>query len=139
MKEPNITVLCNQPSNGYLALVFTDEGMVMTSRCKVPDAYDGLVKAVSDLLLDCVDDVLSKHKKDQDEDEAEVYAAAMAVVHKSFSKSVQERMAVALTERRLQESGLSPMFAAMLAEGMHKLPGDFFKVDTDDEEMDDEE
>lgn len=137
MDKPNITLICDQPNNGYLAMVFTDRGIIISSKCKQGNAYDGLVHAVSDLLVDMAENLKSKPELTDDtmKDGGAVdeYIDTLQLVHSKFMVDVQSRMIIESTARQMEAVGLDKTFANLIAEGMTKFPGIFKAVDNSDD------
>ena len=137
MDTPNITLICDQPNNGYLAMVFTDKGIIISSKCKQGNAYDGLVHAVSDLLVDMSEKLKSKPELNDDTMKeggaVDEYIDALQSVHARFMEDVQSRMIIESTARQMEAVGLDKTFASLIAEGMTKFPGIFKAVDNSDD------
>jgi len=57
MKKPDsrITVITDIPNNGYAAMVFTDNSMHVSSRCRGSELFHGLVSLTADLLSESSD------------------------------------------------------------------------------------
>lgn len=137
MDTPNITLICDQPNDGYLALVFTDKGIVISSKCKQSNAYDGLIYAVSDLLVDMAEQLKSKPELNDDtmKDGGAVdeYIEALQSVYGKFMKDVKSRMITESTARQMEALGFDRIFANLIAEGRSKFPGIFKAVDNSDD------
>lgn len=138
MEKINVEVFCNTPNNGNLTLIFTDKGTLISSKCKKDDAYNGLIFATTDLLIDIAEMlaetiVETVEGEDEEDKQAKALATAMAEVRDSFMNSLSDAMMVEAGKRALAAKGLPEPFASMLAEGMAKFPGKFTPADHDEE------
>lgn len=138
--NPEISVFTPMPNNGYYALVFTDSGVAMSANCNKKDAYEGLLEACAQFLLDCIDDERpdfslfnGRELKPDEEAKIDRYAELVASAHAAFCNALKSRMAIGSTAKQLEASGLPPAFAKMLATGMEVFPGKFEKAFTDDD------
>jgi hypothetical protein len=138
--NPEISVFASMPNNGYYALVFTDSGVAMSANCKKQDAYEGLLEACAQFLLDCIEDErpdfsLFNGRELNPDEEAQIdkYAELVASVHESFCEALKSRLAIGSTTKQLEASGLPHIIAKMLATGMEAFPGKFEKAVTDDD------
>ena len=141
--NPEISVFTSMPNNGYYALVFTDSGVAMSANCKKQDAYEGLLEACAQFLLDCIEDKrpdinLFKGRNLNSDESAQVekYAELIASVHDTFCEALKSRLTIGSTTKQLEASGLPHILAKMLATGMETFPGEFEKAFTDDEDSD---
>lgn len=137
--RPEISVFTSMPNNGYYALVFTDSGMVMSASCNRKDAYEGLLEACAQFLLDCIDDkrpdfnLLTGHELNPDEEsQIDRYAKLIASAYDTFCMNLQSRLTVDSTTKQLEATGLPHIIAKMLATGMEAFPGKSEKDFTDD-------
>lgn len=144
--NPEISVFTSMPNNGYYALVFTDSGVAMSANCRRQDAYEGLLEACAQFLLDCIDDnrpdfsLFTGHELNPDENaQIDKYAELVASVHDSFCEALKSRLAIGSTTKQLEASGLPHIFAKMLATGMEAFPGKFEKAFADDCDEEDED
>lgn len=139
--NPEISVFTAFPNNGYLALVFQDNGVAFTANCKKKDAYEGLLEVCAHFLLDAIDDVRpniqelkqSSEMSDEDMEKIDRYAAAVAAAHSAFCQALESRLSIGSVAKQLEANGLPSVFAKMLATGMEMFPGKFERVDTDDD------
>lgn len=139
--NPEISVFTTFPNNGYLALVFQDNGVAFTANCKKKDAYEGLLEVCANFLLDIIDDVrpdvqeLKKSPEISDEDMEKIdrYATAVAAAHSAFCQALESRLSIGSVTKQLEASGLPHIFAKMLATGMEAFPGKFEKASNDDD------
>lgn len=145
--NPEISVFTTFPNNGYLALVFQDNGVAFTANCKKKDAYEGLLEVCANFLLDIIDDVrpdvqeLKKSPEISDEDMEKIdrYATAVAAAHSAFCQVLGSRLSIGSVTKQLEASGLPHIFAKMLATGMEVFPGKFKKASNDDCDEEDED
>ena len=145
--NPEISVFTTFPNNGYLALVFQDNGVAFTANCKKKDAYEGLLEVCANFLLDIIDDVrpdvqeLKKSPEISDEDMEKIdrYATAVAAAHSEFCQALGSRLSIGSVTKQLEASGLPHIFAKMLATGMEAFPGKFEKASNDDCDEEDED
>ncbi len=139
--NPDISVFTTFPNNGYLALVFPDNGVAFTANCKKEDAYEGLLEVCAHFLLDVVDDVrpdiheLEQNPEMSDEDMKKIdrYATAISAAHSAFCQALESRLSIGSMTKQLEATGLPHTFAKMLATGMEAFPGKFEKAFTDDD------
>lgn len=139
--NPEISVFTAFPNNGYLALVFQDNGVAFTANCKKKDAYEGLLEVCAHFLLDAIDDVrpniqeLKQNPEMTEEDMEKIdrYATAVAAAHAAFCQALESRLSIGSVAKQLEANGLPSIFAKMLATGMEMFPGKFERADTDDD------
>jgi len=145
--NPEISVFTTFPNNGYLALVFQDNGVAFTANCKKKDAYEGLLEVCANFLLDIIDDVRpdvqelkqSPEMSDEDLEKIDRYATAVAAAHSAFCQALESRLSIGSVTKQLEASGLPHVFAKMLATGMEAFPGKFEKASNDDCDEEDED
>ena len=137
--HPEISVFTSMPNNGYYALVFTDSGVAVSANCDRKDAYEGLLEACAQFLLDCIDNKRPDfsqfigHKLNPDENaQIDRYAGLVASVHTEFCEALKSRLAICCTARQLEESGLPSVFARMVATDLEARPEKSENVSTDD-------
>lgn len=137
--NPDISVFSTIPNNGYMAMVFTEDGVVMAADCKKKDIYRGLLEISAHFLLDSIDELRPKPGEEDYSEKADRYAEAVELAYDNYCEALHKGMTIDCTRRQLEDTGLPEPFASMLANGMEALPGEFKRVDDDeyDEEEDD--
>lgn len=140
MKEcPEITVISSKPNNGYLALVFTDDGVMFTSNCNREDAYNGLLRITADLLLECVESI--QQLPESKEDDIDKFMNVMMKAHLAYSTHLRDQMGKLMIEKRLVKSGMPELLANLIASKLEELSEELSKKldDTKDDAEDDAE
>jgi hypothetical protein len=132
--DSGITIISNEPNNGYIALVFTDKGVNMSSDCSLKDAYNGLIQVAADVIIDVASGITPPPSvKAKDEEEYDKKATAhikeLDKILEKFTRELKERIMIESAASQFKSTGMNDTFAHMLAEGMHKLPGVFEVVD----------
>lgn len=128
--DSGITIISNEPNNGYIALVFTDKGVNMNSDCSLKDAYNGLIQIAADVIIDVASSttpppsVKTENEEDYDKKATEHIKELDRVIGK-FTKQLKERVMIEATASQFKSTGMDDIFAHMLVEGMYKLPGIF--------------
>lgn len=146
MEQPAITILCDRPNNGYLALVFTDDGSILSSRCKMSDAYAGLVCAVSDLILDCAEqecpapdaEAMTDDSKEARQ-KTEKWLEEILDASSEFMSEVLSKLSVSITAKKLIATGVPEDAAPFLAEVMTKAAELKHRQETSDKEKEESE
>lgn len=138
--NPDISVFTSMPNNGYYALVFTDSGVMMSANCNRKDAYEGLLEACAQFLLDCIDDkrpefsLFTGHEPNSEENaQINEYANLVASVHNTFCEALKSRLTICSIAKQFESAGLPPAFAKMLATGVEALPEKSVKAFADDD------
>lgn len=138
--NPEISVITTFPNNGFLALVFQDNGVTFAADCKKKDAYEGLLEVCANFLLDIIDDVRpdvqelkqGPEMSDEDMEKIDKYATAVAAAYSAFCQALESRLSIGSVTKQLEASGLPHVFAKMLATGMEAFPGKFERASDDD-------
>lgn len=133
MSKPNLTVICDKPNNGYYNIMFLDEGMLITSECKTKDAYEGLMRGVAELLLDCAESYMAKENKDMG-DGTEL-AKHIASLHHRFTETLGNQLAILSASRQLIKEGMHPEIAEEVAKAMNIFPGEWFGLGKAEEDV----
>lgn len=138
MKEcPEITVISSKPNNGYLALVFTEDGVMFTSNCSREDAYNGLLRITADLLLECVESI-QKIPEAEAEEDIDKFLKVMMKAHIAYSTHLRDQMGKLMIEKRLVKSGMPELLANLIASGLEDISERLSK-EQDETENDTEE
>ena len=137
MENPDITIICNKPNNGYYAMVYTDDGMIISSACTRADVYNGLLHAVAKLLLDTVELSKGEIRVDSDNiDNLDELASAIAIAHNTFANDLERTLLTQSTARAMQHKGLPEMLAQILANALESIRS---KSESEKSEEDDSE
>lgn len=121
----DIITICNTPNRGFMTLVFTDDGVRVSTRCKIKDVYEGIIPVIADLLLDIVHqtcplpdltDVEPTEEGFTDDLKSEVnaYGHQLVAVHEAFTESLKNAMIHGTTVRQLTAQGCEPEAAEEL-------------------------
>ena len=122
MNKPDITVMCSAPNNGYLNLMFTDDGCIITSRCSVKDAYKGRIAAATHLLLEVADKPISGESEDNGEEATELtYIDKVSAVHRQFTQDLCSEMVTEAAVHQMAEAGIPEELAAFAAHFVRSL------------------
>lgn len=125
MKEcPEITVISSKPNNGYLALVFTEDGVMFTSNCSREDAYNGLLRITADLLLECVESI---EQLPESKDDVDKFMNVMMKAHLAYSTHLRDQMGKLMIEKRLVKSGMPELLANLIASRLEELSEELSK------------
>lgn len=134
MKEcPEITVISSKPNNGYLALVFTEDGVMFTSNCSREDAYNGLLRITADLLLECAESI--QKIPESKEDDVDKFMNVMMKAHLAYSTHLRDQMGKLMIEKRLVKSGMPELLANLVASRLDDI---LEKLSKEQDEAEDE-
>lgn len=146
--HPSISVFTSMPNNGYYALVFTDSGVAMSANCKKQDAYEGLLEACAQFLLDCVNDEIpdfnppnSRELTPDEEAQVDRYAELIVKAHNAFYEALRSKLIIGVTTKQFELRGIPHGLARALAAGIEAFPEKFEKAfgndDCDEEDYND--
>lgn len=129
-----ISVFTSQPNNGYVAMVFFENKLAISSECKQSDLYKGLLELCSEVILDTVEEDRPKG----DSEKIDSYASALTKARLDFYHMLDRCISIETTARQLIERGMSYEEARALAE-MFVTARDKSEFPNDDSEEADEE
>jgi hypothetical protein len=121
--SPKVTVICDRPVEGFTALVYLKDGLVVKSEAKSSDAWDGFIKAVSNLIVDIASDLEPMpdvEDKPTKKDLAQVHkhVGALRYLHSKFADALAEQISIAATAQQFTKDGMPEGMAQMLVGGI---------------------
>lgn len=120
--SPDVTVFCGVPNNGHFTLVFTDDGMIESANCNRGDLYQGLVRAVADLLIEMAQsrEPLPEGLEDTSQcmDQVENHVRLLRGIHRRFDEDLAKRISISSAAKRLKKSGMPTELAELMANAL---------------------
>lgn len=137
-EAPDISVMVNQPNNGYLVIVMQDDGVTVQSHCKQSDAFQGLLKATANLFVAMANSVsplpdIENGLTGKSFSEVRAHMDALVQVQREFTARLAKEVSIAATAQQFTRKGMPEGLAQMLVSSIIE------ERDTDEEDESEED